>query len=150
MQTIDSRSPEYFHEAITSYQRAANDYEVAVRSLVDATYALAAAKSRVQDIEDEIMVNGGTEDHPVDGKNSEQRAAQLRVAQSHSEDWLIAAREVRIAESARGSLQADADVAANQMSAARRRADYAIAEVNRDAAIKAGHGTEKGLDHARR
>lgn len=67
-------------EALAQYDGALVDYRKAVNGIADISSALVAAKRAADDSEADVLVNGGTPEHPIDGKNAETRTAQLNVA----------------------------------------------------------------------
>ena len=132
-----------FEAALNLYDLARRDYYGAQVKVIDLKADLQRTKAQLEDIEAEVIANGGVGEAVIDGKNAEVRAAQLRlILAAHPRHREIAERAQSI-ETEMAHADALGNDAANRMSMARRSMDWAITSTQREAATEAGLGVER-------
>lgn len=127
-------------EAIQQYDAALVDYRQAMENLSMAQASALTNKRLMDDIEAEVVVNGGHADITIDGKNAETRQAQLAVALAKHDSYVKVMKAQRLSALQVIDLEADRDAAAETMRFARTVLAYETAVANRDAYA---HGAAK-------
>jgi hypothetical protein len=130
---IDSK--EFFETANVAYRIARADYSKAKRAIFAARVTVTAIKECMAECEADLVANGGGYGITIDGKNAEQRGAQLTLALAASDPYQQAAKELRKAEARAARFEADLDDAGNSLSLHRREMDAFTAWVTREAAV---------------
>lgn len=136
-----------FDGAAFNYAIAREAFYKAQVRVAEAKADLTRTKSQLDDLEAEVIANGGDGAAVIDGKNAETRAAQLRLILSGNarhRDLQERAQDLE-AEIALQGVAADHE--ANLMSLARRVMDWDIARTQREAATEAGLGVERKYSH---
>jgi len=114
--------------AIQRYYAAANNRAEAREEAIDIRHDLAGLRAKLEDIKSEVMVNGGTEAHPIDGKNAETRDAQLRMALTEDPHYQKSLDLIRDAERQLARLEAVIDASYDDMRGARLEIELATSE----------------------
>lgn len=117
-----------YHVALQRYYDAANSRAEAREDAINVRHDLAALRAQLEDMKSEVLVNGGTEKTPIDGKNAETRDAQLRVALAGNEQYQRALELIRNAERQVARLEAVIDSAYDEMRGARLELELATSE----------------------
>ena len=127
-----------FEDAMTNYLGARQGWYLNRAAAIACKEELGEMRQQLKEAEAEIVVNNGTEDCPIDGKNAEMRTAQLIhcIAQNKAYGELEGATARK--ESALARLELAAEDAANHMRLARYQMEYAIAEKQQEAAMLGG------------
>lgn len=126
---------QFFEDAARAYRDATEYYGDNKSALFEAKASVTAIKQRIDEIVASVIVNGGTDEVPLEGKNAEQRAAQLTVALSMLPHHTTTQAELREAEKRAAMAEARMEDAANSLSLHRREMDAHIAWVTREAAM---------------
>lgn len=116
-----------YHEAQNLWYAARNrrdDERATVRELEDRTEAAA----------NEVMVNGGSEKHPITGSNAETRKAQIAVACLDYPAFAEGMNELRATRRRLDQAEAEMDHQSNRMKGARLAIEYATAIKQQEAA----------------
>lgn len=119
------------------YDQAVSDRHEALQDIIDIRYDLARLERGLTDLEAEIMVNGGTTTHPINGKNKEERDAQLRVAIANDATYQAALQKVSEAKRLIARADLMAETANNEMRGARLRIELQTSWNHRLAGVEA-------------
>lgn len=114
--------------AIRLYYDAANNRADAREEAINIRHDLAALRAKLEDIKAEVLVNGGTEAQPIDGKNAETREAQLRVALAGYPAYQAAEAKCREAERQLARLEVVIEASYDDMRGARLEIELATSE----------------------
>jgi hypothetical protein len=138
---------------LADYRSAMSDYEDAQSQRGELAAGLPALKAkrdeereRVKDAEAVVLLNGGVEGHAVTGSNTEARAAALRMALAHCEDYQVRLATLRATERAVGECEAAMDELSDTMRACRLRVEFMTAWNYREAAVEGGREFRRNRD----
>lgn len=141
-----------------TFEKARDEYRVAKTRYLELRGALTEVRHDMDAIEVEIVCNGGwgpctqcqrigagggLENHLIDGKNAEQRKAQLDYALLHHEQYQAAQRTRIDMESDLGLAEGDMDIAEQTMRGARLGIEFLSSWNLRSAAAEGGLGFER-------
>lgn len=125
-------------EAAAAYEQARTEWKEASDRALEVRAVLPEARQDVDDLADEMLVNGGTEEHPIDGGNDTKRKAQLAVALMNDNRYQHALGNLRDIESDLRVAESEMQDAEHRMRGARLRLEWATAWLHR----LAGAGTD--------
>ena len=139
-QAIDARPDALYFgmEAAGDYEKARMDWKKASDRALQLREAVPAIRQESDDLESEMLVNGGTEEHPIDGTNDTKRKAQLAVALMYDNRFQEAVGNLRDIEGDLRSAEADMQDAEHRMRGARLRLEMHTAWISRIAAAEGG------------
>lgn len=140
--SIDIEHPAYAQEALTAYHLAAQERAEALHDSIELRFEINRMKDALKELESEVVVNGGSGEIAIDGKNAEQRAAQLTVALARDPRYQAAVAKLREAERVMARADATADAAYDEMRGARLRLEWLTSWNNRVSGEEARAGKE--------
>jgi hypothetical protein len=124
-------------DAIDTFEGAREVWEEIAIDLPKSKAALAELREQLKDIEAVVLVNGGAEGQPIDGKNAEIRDAQLRLALKKSPEYEAKLRQIRTLEASLAENDVQMEHAANAMKGARLAIEYLTSWNYRVAGVEA-------------
>lgn len=140
-QTMRPDSLAFFADASLAYEMAQQDWKGASDRVLECRAALAEVRAEMEEIEAEVVVNGGYGEHLIGGeggKNETQRKAQLIVALANHPAYQASVRSSRAIEADQAAASADMSHAEHRMRAARLRLEWSTSWVSRIAAAEGG------------
>lgn len=138
-----AEAPASINQAMETYYRALSDRQEALGDIIDVRYDLDRLVRALDDLEAEVLANGGFEKYAIDGKNAEERKAQLRVALAHHPDYRAAQEKVNEAKRLIARAELLADTAYSEMRGVRLRIEHATSWNNR---LASGEAASVGKD----
>lgn len=87
-----------FSVLVQDHTNLNNDLVAESRKISEWSISRDEARGRIKSIEAMLWANGGTHDHPIDGKNEKLREAQHQVACDNTRDWVQATTALRAAQ----------------------------------------------------
>lgn len=142
MPTVHIHLQEYFHAASAAYEDAATAYASEQEEVADIRAALHGLRDRMEDLESELVVNGGVNNDFITASTAEKRKAQTRLILSRWPDYQQLRKDASKLERDLAQAESRRDAAANQMSLNKRRMEAHTANVERQSAILNARGTE--------
>ena len=142
-QLYDITTPEFVETKLEQYDDLVGDYAEARRKLDELKQRVTVKAHELDIYESEIMANGGTQAHSINGSNLETRKAQLKVACADEPTWIALAQELRALEWEKSAAETDMESAQHQLRGCVRALDAAIAHVSWLGAIESRTNTER-------
>lgn len=138
--TYDITDPTYAVTLAERMDEAIARQAAAMRMLITCKQTIASSREQLKAMEAEVIINGGVGEIVIDGRNAEQRAAQLTAALNRDPMYSAEVEKLRAVEREAQECEADIDSTTNEIRYCRLLLEFGTSVNNRLAGAEAGNG----------